>query len=73
MPTWEFPGGPVVRLRAFTVKGVGSIPGHRTKILQATWSKKKKKKVIVQKFSHRNESSEPHVRLPSLGVLHQED
>ena len=28
--------------------------------------------IIFQKFSHRNESSEPHIRLLSLGVWHQE-
>ena len=30
-------------LCAFTVKGVGSIPGRGTTILQAVWPKKKKK------------------------------
>ena len=29
--------------------------------------------IIPQKFSHRSESSEPHVRLPSLGVWQQEE
>ena len=29
--------------------------------------------IISQRFSHRSESSEPHVRLPSLGVWHQEE
>ena len=28
--------------------------------------------IILQRFSHRSQSSEPHVELPSLGVLHQE-
>lgn len=28
---------------------------------------------ILQKFSYRSESSEPRVRLPSLGVWHQEE
>ena len=28
--------------------------------------------IILQKFSHRSESSELHVRLPSLGIWHQE-
>ena len=35
----EFPGGPVVRTRAFTAVALGSIPGWGTRIL-----KKKKKK-----------------------------
>ena len=30
-------------------------------------------RIILQKSSHRSESSEPHVRLTSPGVLHQED
>ena len=29
--------------------------------------------ILVQKFSHKNDSSELHKKLPSLGVLHQED
>ena len=29
--------------------------------------------IISHKFSRRGESSEPHVRLPSLGVCHQEE
>ena len=29
--------------------------------------------IITQKFSHRNKSSEPHARVPSLGVLQQEE
>ena len=29
--------------------------------------------IILQKFSHRSESSEPHIRLPSLGVCHWEE
>ena len=32
---WEFPGGPVVRTRAFNAKDTGSIPGWGTKIQQA--------------------------------------
>ena len=32
---WKFPGGPVVRISAFTAKGPGSIPGQDTKISQA--------------------------------------
>ena len=28
--------------------------------------------IILQKFSHRTESSEPHIRLLSLGIWHQE-
>ena len=29
--------------------------------------------IILQRFSHQNESSEPHLRLPSLGVCHWEE
>ena len=29
--------------------------------------------MILQKFFHRSESSEHHIRLPSLGVQHQEE
>ena len=29
--------------------------------------------IISQRFCHRSESSELHVRLPSLGVWHQEE
>ena len=29
--------------------------------------------IISQRLSHRHESSEPHIRLPSLGVWHQEE
>ena len=32
----EFPGVPVFKLLAFTAKGLGSITGRGTKILQAT-------------------------------------
>ena len=41
---WEFPGGPVVRTRAFTAEGTGSIPGRGTRILKATRRNQKKKK-----------------------------
>ena len=37
----EFPGGPVFRICAFTAKGLGSIPGQGTKILQITLPKGK--------------------------------
>ena len=29
--------------------------------------------ITTQKFSRRSESSEPHIRIPSLGVWHQEE
>ena len=38
----EFPGSPEFRLCAFTAKGLGSIPGQGTKILQTTLPKEKK-------------------------------
>ena len=37
----ESPGGPVVRTCAFTAKGLGSVPGSRTKTLQALWLSQK--------------------------------
>ena len=40
---WEFPSGPVVRHRAFSVVGLGSIPGQGTKIPKAMQPGKKKK------------------------------
>ena len=33
-------------LQALTARGMGSIPGQRTKIPHATWPKKKKKKIL---------------------------
>ena len=33
----KFPEGPVVRTQRFHCRGLGSIPGQRTKILQAEW------------------------------------
>ena len=41
---WDFPGGPVVRLRASTAGGAGSILGWGTKIPHAAWGVAKKKK-----------------------------
>ena len=43
-----------LELRAFTAKGVGSIPGQETKILQATWcaaNNNNKKKISLLKQS----------------------
>ena len=40
----EFPGGPVVRMWAFTAMGPGLIPGWGTKIPQAMHHSQKKKK-----------------------------
>ena len=40
---WEFPSGPVVRHRAFSVVGLGSIPGQGTKIPKVMQPGKKKK------------------------------
>lgn len=35
-PFWDFPGGPGVRLSAFTAEGPVQVPGWGTKILQAS-------------------------------------
>ena len=40
----EFPGNPVARTHTFNARGLGSIPGRGTKILQAMWYSQKKKK-----------------------------
>ena len=40
----KFLGGPVLGLHAFTAKGLNSIPGWGTKILQGAEPGKKKKK-----------------------------
>ena len=40
----EFPGDPVVRTLLFHCKGVGAIPGQRTKIPCSAAKKKKEKK-----------------------------
>ena len=47
----EFPGSPVVRTQRFHHWGdLGSIPGQETKIPQAMWEKRKRKK---KKSMHR--------------------
>ena len=40
----EFPGNPVARTHTFNARGLGSIPGRGTKILQAMWYSQKKKR-----------------------------
>ena len=35
-PSWDFPGGPVVRTQHLHCTGLGSIPGRGTKVPQAT-------------------------------------
>ena len=48
----EFLGGPVLGLHAFTAKGLNSVPGWGTKILQgAQLEKKKKRKKERKEFS----------------------
>ena len=42
-PSWEFPGGPVVKTQYCHYQGPGSIPGWGTKIPQVMWQKKKTK------------------------------
>ena len=39
----DFPGDPVVKIPSSQCRGTDSIPGWRTKILQAKWQKKKEK------------------------------
>ena len=46
---------------------------YKSNPIPLRWAIHKLGKIIVQRFSHRSESSEPHVRLPSPGVSHQED
>ena len=47
----EFPGGAVVSLSCvFTAKGLGSIPGQGTKVLQMARPKKKKTKTKKSNF-----------------------
>ena len=41
--SWEFPGGPMVGLQAFTVEGMGLIPDWGTEILHVAALPKKKK------------------------------
>ena len=41
--------------------------------IHARWATHKLEIIIPQKFSLRSESSEPHVRLPSLGVWQWEE
>ena len=50
-----------------TVGGYSQIP-YPTGGLPKNW-----KIIIPQKFSHRSESPEPHIRLPSLGVQQREE
>ena len=43
----EFPDGPVVRTLLFHCGGPGSVPGQRTKILQAMWKSPGQAKLII--------------------------
>ena len=45
----DLPGGPVVNTSPFNVGGVGLIPGHGTKIPQASWPKKQETEAILLK------------------------
>ena len=57
-------------LQAFTAKGMGSIPGRGTKILEAEQrSKKKKKKKIQMKSSHLASVYEAHAIVMTLSVF----
>ena len=43
----EFPDGPVVKTLLFHCGGPGSVPGQRTKILQAMWKSPGQAKLII--------------------------
>ena len=45
--SWEFLGIPAVRTPCFHLRACSSIPGQETKILQATYGQRKKKKRTV--------------------------
>lgn len=45
----EFPAVQWLELHSSTAGGTGFIPGQRTKILKATWQKKKKKRLECER------------------------
>ena len=54
----EFPGGLAVRILGFHCRGLGSIPGRGTEILQAVRpSQKKKKKSFLGKYLEKTQTA----------------
>ena len=68
---WEFPGSLVVR--TLTVRGLGSIPGRGTKILQAAWHGQKKNKIRQKKRDSERmyERGQVQKRKEQLGDLYR--
>ena len=67
---WDFPGCPVVKNLHFYCMGHGFNPGQETKIPQAMWCRKKKKK--QQLWDVRTSvASDPRGRHPELTCKHQ--
>ena len=60
----EFLGGPVLGLHAFTAKGLNSVPGWGTKILQGAQLEKKKK----ERKKERNLASLTFPSLPATCI-----
>ena len=57
----EFPGGPGVRTQHFYYQGPGSIPGWRTKILQAAWQGQKI--INTNNINSNNSSENRHIQV----------
>lgn len=45
---WQFPASPVVRTQCFYCWAQGSIPGHRSRIPQATWHSQETKGCVCE-------------------------
>ena len=56
--TWEFPGGPVVRILCFHCQGPDSVLGQGIKILKARWHKKKGGGTFIRRVRVRGEGEE---------------
>lgn len=54
-PSWDLPGGPVVRTSASTAEGMGLLPGWGTRISHVVWYSQKRK--MLKKKSLLNSSS----------------
>ena len=55
----EFPVGPVVRIPGFHCRGLGSVPGQGTEILQVMWRGEKKKNTKNTKSNKQNKQKPP--------------
>ena len=62
---WDFFGGPRVRARHFYCHGTGSILGQGTKIPQATWCKKQKRKKYLWPQTSRARPAVSHFSPPT--------